>query len=225
MPMPKGLRGFSLVELLTVCAVFAILLAIVMSVLSGVKTRAQTVQCGSRMRQLMPAMISYSVDHAGRLPLSVNYAASTANVTNNWWYQVAPYLGLEQILEPTWASLKAISAPDMPLGCPTRSPQDPSYFSSYKMSRAHWKKLVEIGDTIQTGQGLPISMIQDPPCSILVAEGTGHVDFNTYTTVSLASGLQYPHDNQANVLFADGHIEVVTEEELQARWSDIYEKL
>jgi len=60
--------GFTLVELLVAIGIIAILLAILLPVLSKAIARAHMVHCLSNQRQLMQAIITYTVDNGGYLP-------------------------------------------------------------------------------------------------------------------------------------------------------------
>ena len=63
---PSG--GFTLIELLVVIAIIAILAAMLLSVLSQAKSRAQGIQCMSNTHQLMLAVIEYASDNNDYLP-------------------------------------------------------------------------------------------------------------------------------------------------------------
>ena len=81
------LIGFTLIELLVVIAVIALLLAILLSSLSMAKVIAKRISCGSNLRQLSMAWITYLDDHDGRF-----YQGIRANLDyggwrgiKNWW--------------------------------------------------------------------------------------------------------------------------------------------
>nr|WP_269539025.1 prepilin-type N-terminal cleavage/methylation domain-containing protein [Cerasicoccus sp. TK19100] len=63
-------RGFTLIELLTVIAIVGVLAAILIPVLSGVKTRASSAQCSSQIRQIGAAFQMYLQDNNNLLPTS-----------------------------------------------------------------------------------------------------------------------------------------------------------
>jgi prepilin-type N-terminal cleavage/methylation domain-containing protein len=60
-------RGFTLLELLVVLGIIAILLAVLLPVLTGIRGAARRTVCSSRLRDLTLACISYRQDH-GRYP-------------------------------------------------------------------------------------------------------------------------------------------------------------
>jgi prepilin-type N-terminal cleavage/methylation domain-containing protein len=65
--MGFGRRGFSLIELLVVVGIIAILLAILLPAMSGMRVAARRAVCSSRLRDLSLACIQYRDQH-GRFP-------------------------------------------------------------------------------------------------------------------------------------------------------------
>lgn len=61
-------RGFSLIELLVVIAIISLMIAILLPVLSRVRSRGQTVVCLSNTRQIIAAINADAADNGGKLP-------------------------------------------------------------------------------------------------------------------------------------------------------------
>ncbi len=71
-PMMPRLRtshpAFTLVELLVVMAIIAILTAILLPALGQARSRADSIQCVSHLRQIGAGIAAYVTDHEGRMP-------------------------------------------------------------------------------------------------------------------------------------------------------------
>jgi len=70
--MRRGLMksGFTLVEVLIVCAIIATLALLGTMVASQGKMAANQAACASNMRQIGTAIVSYAGDNNGKLPLT-----------------------------------------------------------------------------------------------------------------------------------------------------------
>jgi prepilin-type N-terminal cleavage/methylation domain-containing protein/prepilin-type processing-associated H-X9-DG protein len=74
-------RAFTLVELLTVVAVVAVLLSILLPAAAKLREPARRTMCADNMRQLMAAVLSYANDNSGKGPMRGWWTYSVAEPT------------------------------------------------------------------------------------------------------------------------------------------------
>ena len=81
----RKFKGFTLVELLVVIAIIATLIAMLVPALHRAKYHAKVVACGSVLRGLGRAMISYATDFESRYPTAAEpHTANSSWVYSEW---------------------------------------------------------------------------------------------------------------------------------------------
>lgn len=217
---PSRHSAFTLVEILAVVAIIGVLAAIIIPVIGRMRASAKSAHCLSNLRQMGPAFATFAVDHRNRYPLS--YKEGSGEPDNNWYYHIAPYLGVPPI--NNWPALAQACAPGGPLGCPSNdiNANRAAPWMSYKMTAAHRVWLDNKGGV--ANGGLLVTSIANPSQSLLVAEGWTHVEFVTWNPALAdpAWTLTYPHRDKLNALFADGHVGSFSKEQMQEKWGIWY---
>ena len=85
----QNTKGFTLLELLIVVALTALLCAILIPALGGVRKSAQQARCASNMRQIGCALLLYAAANDNKLPET----SHTAVFGQSWIYTLSDYLG------------------------------------------------------------------------------------------------------------------------------------
>ncbi|MDR1284201.1 MAG: prepilin-type N-terminal cleavage/methylation domain-containing protein [Opitutaceae bacterium] len=224
MKLPRSIIAFTLIELLTVIAIIGILAAIMIPTVGSVRKSAMGARCVSNLRQMGPAFAAYTMDHKDRYPLP--YQQYNGNPDNNWWYHLAPYAGR---MVATWEDIKSVCGPTGTLGCPGTDLNDTRWqkpWVSYKMPVSHRDYVRSHGGETTSDMGLPVPVIQNPASAILVTEGRTHPFFNTWSgeVADEVTGVVYPHKDQLNALFVDGHVRTLTQAKLKEGWDIYYKK-
>src|SRR5260221_9453712 len=78
-----GRRGFTLIELLVVIAIVAILAARLLPARAHAKTKSQSIQCISNLKQLATGWYMYSGDNGDRITPTVGLGALEVNSPND----------------------------------------------------------------------------------------------------------------------------------------------
>lgn len=94
------MRGFTLVELLVVIAVMALLIAIFLPSMRGVRERAVTAKCLSNMRNMQIAHFTYATEHNGRfIDVGLSHGGSTYDPEVAWINTLKSYYGSDLVVK------------------------------------------------------------------------------------------------------------------------------
>jgi len=194
--------AFTLVELLTSIAIIAILAGILFPVLQSTLSKARTSKCNNNLRQIGVAVGMYVSEHCGQLP--IGFCLEAPSFTNNWGPLISVYLGyyaLPRNWDEYWERMTSGV-----FRCPELADAD-----AYKNNSYRWNFNLQRG-TANTA--LYLTEVPNPSMTLMVAEKPG------YPLFANLSGISFPHDGKGNCLFVDGHVEILSSEEMEKRASD-----
>lgn len=98
----RGRRGFTLIEILAVCAIVSVLAALVAAVNTVAVMASNRAKCGNNLRQIGTAVLMYASEHDSALPPTTHSTGDSRIRVNGQWvntieyswiYRVADYLG------------------------------------------------------------------------------------------------------------------------------------
>jgi prepilin-type N-terminal cleavage/methylation domain-containing protein/prepilin-type processing-associated H-X9-DG protein len=126
----KRQRGFTLVELLVVIGVIALLISILLPALNKARESARVIECASKVRTLMQAVVMYANDNKGGMP--------TAVVGTNQIWPVPPLHAVYFFVAPGAEDIEFQHGAIMPylgnvrtrqamLRCPSTNENEPNY--------------------------------------------------------------------------------------------------
>jgi prepilin-type N-terminal cleavage/methylation domain-containing protein/prepilin-type processing-associated H-X9-DG protein len=222
-------RAFTLMELLIVCAIIGLLLAILMPALTAVRKVAQTAGCANNLRQFMVTDLQWSADNRGyTLPAFYGWFSEPL------WFHNVPFIN-------DWGGKTVTAYTDFPrkMLCPTAKPEiagggvNSGLAYGINITCGDWW---DIGTYLNNDWTKPVNRklaaISDPANLVGVADalhfylaagsanpanGSGY--WNTSGQVS-PEGIKndhvvaYRHRFRANAVFYDGHVALMAPADL-----------
>jgi prepilin-type N-terminal cleavage/methylation domain-containing protein/prepilin-type processing-associated H-X9-DG protein len=198
----KNPRAFTLIELLVVVAIIALLVGILMPVTNAAREKARRMKCASQLRELAMATKLYSSENEFRLPVS--YQESPSNLV--WTQQIQDYLDEENLTE--------VASSRMIFFCPTAFKEHKGDYVIRHGSYGMNSNLSYISSAAVT----------KPAATILYADGHWNSGSRWwYAEISDSAGTRPDliHNNKANAVFVDGHVDMITQDQLDSNlyWS------
>lgn len=208
-------RAFTLIELLVVLAVIAILAAILLPAVSGVRERGNLAQCASNLRQLQAASMLYANEQNIYLPYTINAGDSGGSVTGRtYWYNNPVFLEYLGGDKDTGNLVRKA------MFCPTRGDIQ-STSSDYVGGYSYGMNIQNIpGGWSTVGKsGVNTVKLERPSVKMAFADGADvfilmyaskAYEEEQYTQHAIA----YRHNGKANVVHFDGSISTLTKQEV-----------
>ena len=233
-------RGFTLIELLVVIGIIALLIAILLPTLQKARQQAQVVVCASNERQVYLALVMYSQDNRGLMPIPPTGYPGTVIFPNQMW-------GMTAISDYDYASdgllwpylTRDPSRRQQLLLCPADGPDRPQVINevpltlnfsgqrnfsyNFNGSMSGWgpSPLVLTNRGWLPGvPGLKLSRVLHSEHKLLVLEpeapagGSDTVATQNSATGKIVCLLSTRHFGMGNQCFADGHVELVDPNQL-----------
>lgn len=225
------LVGFTLVELLVIVAIIGILATFLMPVVQIAIDRSKSAGCQANLRRIGQGLTQFVADNDGILPNSVYGSVSAATDTGanrKWMDVIADYVGEEKtFLCPSDAGAKYRPASKLGVG------ETSTDYGSYGMNGTYGKA----GDSqtpprSSAAYTVRWSRVAAPSRTVWVvdtdnrAEANGSFGFTWLDAAANPVMTSSPprkldkilerHGKFANVLFCDGHVEVLRLEALAA---------
>ncbi len=209
-------KGFTLIELLVVVAIIALLVAILLPSLANARNQAKSVACASNLRSVVSVQYIYASEYNGVVPSYYEYTSPTPGS-----YAWSQWLTNNGYVNKNNRSILLCSA-YVPYTFPTSYGEYSTYgmirdFSGTVMSEVwlspHTNQNVfyKIGNAVVNTSNLPLV------ADTVKIDDSKLQQFYCFWSNDYSSGvhirLMHP-GNKANIGFADGHAEAVTNKDL-----------
>lgn len=191
-------------ELLVVVAIIAILAAMLLPSLKGVRDRAKGIQCMNHLRQWGVLITLYTSENDGLFPEATPVLKNGWNVTwNHYWAPLANKLNPEpQTGFTVWNT--AWMRGDNINGCPTKPSSDgpsPRYYSY--LINWHLTHPLAVPHIPQ------VASVPDPARILMLVDASLVVNSGLSSQFGQTNNVGYVHNRHANVLYVDGHVSSV----------------
>jgi len=188
-------RGYTLVEVLTVCTIISILAALALPSMVGTVKKARRVKCANNLRQIGIAFASFAHDHGDRYPQQVPYIEGGSRDQN----LEAPVLSGQYVLSPLAFMAASSGLTPQVMVCPATKIWVSS-FSSLNLTNLCYA----------------LNLYGEPGSSSSVLATDSHLlgdwaQFKKNVIDKNQSQILFAnsrHDSKGNVVFGDGHVEL-----------------
>jgi prepilin-type processing-associated H-X9-DG protein/prepilin-type N-terminal cleavage/methylation domain-containing protein len=194
--------GFTLVEVLVVMGIIGVLIAILLPTIKGARDRAIGVRCQANLRQLYAAQLSYAGDNRER------FAGVVQSADERWERRLGKYLSSSGT-----APHELLDCPAAPLTKPAMHTSD--YGLNSCLMKANWRarrdakmdsaRIILMGDKSHQFDDY---ITTDDGWYLIHPGQTG--EWYRFPGHRSASTYRHGKDRFANMLMADGHVEIMT---------------
>ena len=229
--------AFTLIELLVVIAIIALLVSILVPALGTAREMARSTVCKSQLKTIGTSCHLYGSDYSGLWPQAMNYVPGytpPSTSPNSWAVGLSRggYLGAVP-KETDWSALVAPPVTYCPstrdrFGAALRAPLNgPTYYFTtqrYDGGRQTFPKggwlirragLLTNADEYVNACTTPRKTEQMLSDSVVLYEcimqenGSPYTSYVWYAYKAASGGFRYCHLNNANLLFADTHVQMI----------------
>jgi prepilin-type processing-associated H-X9-DG protein/prepilin-type N-terminal cleavage/methylation domain-containing protein len=185
--------AFTLLELCIAIGIVAVLAVMTFSIAKQMAQKSANVRCISNLRTVGNVVLQYAQDHNNDLIPWLTYVGPNQGSHWLYWLWESEYLPRE-----SYDNLK-----NGVMTCPARG-----VAGSYDAYKMHYGMNAFPGFDNQITVGSPfhkLTKVQRPSRTFLLADANNLF----YISPSVPQSYIYPHDEHANAVFMDGHVETI----------------
>jgi type II secretory pathway pseudopilin PulG len=195
----RAARAFTFADLLVTLGVLMLLAAVAVPALARKTARSKQEQCLSNLKQISHAVLVYTEDYKGTLPM----VESNSTVPVWWWYKelVKSQLGLVGPPSPR----------DRVFACPNdRGYDEPRpfhlspkfYFGSYVFNGVNLPGIPNLA-------GKNVAAVKEPSKTLLMMEWSAHAPLSWHKSRTGKKNQPFYNDAENMVGFVDGHADFI----------------
>lgn len=218
----KPQRAFTLVELLAVLAIVGILTAIIIPVATSARASAKASTCASNLRQLGVAGLLFAQDHQGRFPTSRLYNPSSYTPEPGIAdYVISNYDSYANNISGNTNKFYVAALNTSVFTCPAL--EDYAFSAALQGLRQTYSvSLTATNNTVGGTVALRyVKAVANPAQTAWMMDGAWESGSGWFASVingtqlnTYLPKLQFPHGEKQNVLFVDGHVALVTRDQM-----------
>ncbi len=204
--MNKNNQAFTLIELLIVVSIISVIMGIVFPVLSMIREKSKQAVCMSNMGQMYKALLQYTIENDGYLPLKDNSATSDSGIIpcngEVWFKAIDRYITTDILPEKqteisTKERLSLIK-------------QDP-FINTISQDERHKTRTIKMNTQLTNGSmcNRMIDSIRFSSKTVLLFDGRTDSPGVANNFDGSYGSIAQRHSRGANILFMDGHVERV----------------
>jgi prepilin-type N-terminal cleavage/methylation domain-containing protein/prepilin-type processing-associated H-X9-DG protein len=198
-------RGFTLIELLVVIAIIAILAAILFPVFAKAREKARQASCESNIKQLCLGMLMYVQDYDERFPFEVY--CNQPGFPNMCWDVYMHYFNDNGFIMPYIKNTAIWNCPsqDAPNGYYGQNGcWQPAYGYNKQLARVSDAKLTYAAQIVLFADSYGIRWFPYTQAGACCGSNAWHHRIGQ--SAQAGEGADGPHNEGANIGFADGHV-------------------
>ncbi len=209
--------AFTTTELMVALAILIVLIGILLPSMGTMRERSDTIKCMANLRKLHSGVILYANDQNGWLPISMG-------ATSSFFQEVGPYLLIDTAYPKSAADYAFFHCPKRPAALIRKMWTEGRAGSPGYASYAQNEHVCGIPPNGRPRQRL--SRFTRPGSIWMLGDANGFgAIYHPLDVPPFHNRAAFDHDGKIQLIMVDGHVRLVSEEELRSNSNDLFGKI